>query len=112
MPKVRVRIFERDGEFYVEPPTVFLGYSATAADNDKLRIFNSTAEDLVFQIDSDEVFGAAAGTQAQLIKAGKSAKIPVVATAVDGKEYAYRIFMVKSGKKAKGNSDPVLIIDN
>ena len=102
MPSVRVCVVESNGDFFVQPAAV------AAEKNDSLRIHNLTNEDLVFRIDATSPFGA---EQTVLVKKGSKAKIPVSNTAADG-PYPYQILMVQSGKKAKGNSDPMLIIDN
>ena len=101
-PPVKVHVIESDGEIFVRPPAV------SAEKTDSLRIFNATSEDLVFHIDADVV---ALADKTKIVKSQKKETLNILNSALDG-SYPFQILMVKSGKKAKGNSDPVLIIDN
>lgn len=81
-----------------------------AASHDILKIVNSTKEDAVFYIKDTTVFGAGAA-QTEVIPKGKSITRQLDNGAAAG-SYEYQILMVGSGKKAKGNSDPVIIVEN
>jgi hypothetical protein len=109
MAKVRVTVIEREGEFVVEPPIAILSFNGSAANADKLKIFNTTTEDLIFRIESAVPFGAQ--PQLKVIRTGDAFTWTVDVGSVDGR-YTYQIFMTKAGKKAKGNSDPAILIDN
>lgn len=114
MAKVKVVIVEQNGEFFVQPAVAVLDTSGTLANTDKLKIFNSTSEDLVVRISNTAVFdttGTNKSPQLEDVASGASTMRQVAASATLGR-YEYEIFMRKSGKKAKGNSDPVIIIDN
>ena len=104
MPKIRVHVIESGGDFFVQPGIV------SAEKNDSFRIINRTNEDLVFYIKDASVLKNASD-QTKVVDATKKVAIDLSNNAADG-SYEYQILMVQSGKKAKGNSDPVLIIDN
>lgn len=107
MANKRVHILERDGEFLVLPTMIEM----TTADN--LRIVNQTQEDLIWIV-SPAATGPFGNAQvADVVKAkGGPLHIPKAASnAAALGVYEYQIIMLKSGKKAKGNSDPVIIID-
>ena len=103
MAKVRVHITESGGDFFVQPPVI------SAEAGDVIKIINTTNEDLVFRMDN-AVLGAA--DQTKVIKKKDRGGVTVLGTAVAGTSVSYQILMIDSGKKAKGNSDPLLIIDN
>jgi hypothetical protein len=98
-----VHVIESGGDFFVQPPIV------SAEKNDSLRIINTTNEDLVFNLGVPNV--VAPNDQTKLVKKNSKEAVNILNTAVDG-THQYQIVMLASGKKAKGNSDPVLIIDN
>jgi hypothetical protein len=99
----RVQIVERSGEFFAEPGTVELD------GNQSLKIVNRTDEDLLWVVPNAAVFGAVV-TETVLSK--KLSSIKQVVNNPAAGIYEYQILMLKSGKKAKGNSDPVIIIDS
>jgi hypothetical protein len=105
MAKKKVMVIEKDGEFFVDPPAVELEFKPGAAD--ELKIINRTNEDLVWRVEDAAAFGAA------VLEIVPRRKISVAKTAqnVSG-VFDYQVLMIKSGKKAKGNSDPVIIIEN
>lgn len=104
MPKVRVHVVQlADGEFAVQPAAV------SADKNDSVTVINMTDEDLVFRFEHTTVFNG--GEKLEVVKSKQKKNIAIVNTAPDG-VYPYQVVMLKSGKKAKGNSDPALIIDN
>jgi hypothetical protein len=98
LPSVtRVCVVRKKGRFVVDPPIAFLAPKAT------LRIFNTTPEDLEF------VFCDPKTPQRILIKAKGRGDIRLPDSLM---QYSYQIWMVHSETWAKGNSDPVIIIDN
>lgn len=111
MAKSRVTVVEKDGEFFAEPPVTILAAA------DKLKIINATSEDLVFRFEAatvlKEVVGGVAQPVADVlreIRSGRGRLYEVDGAAPEGR-YPFQLMMVASGKKAKGNSDPVLIIE-
>lgn len=111
---VKVVIVKRDDEFLVQPAVAVLekdsSKGSNGPDHDRLKIYNATDEDAEFRIGSDLPFGNAA-PQTVLIRSRRSIQLQVVDTAVEG-SYIYEVWMVASRKKAHGNSDPMLIIEN
>ncbi len=110
MAKVNVFIVQQDGEFVVQPAITVLDPAA----GDKLKIFNMTKDDIVFRLDlpvgSASPFTAAGNESLDDIPKGGVLTRQVLGAA-PAATYTYEIFMRQSGKKAKGNSDPMLIID-
>ena len=107
--KVRVHVYESDSEFRVFPPVIELDASGP---KDDLDFVNHTAEDMVCYFDAG-LLGAGAISEAVGKQGGKSGiKKPHSQGAGNLKIAKYQVFMVQSGKKAKGNSDPVIIIEN
>ena len=108
MPNKKVNVFENDGEYRVHPPLIECDFST----GDRLIVRNNTSEDLVLYFPKD-TFSAADPTARPLDK-GKKIDLGVVVTqgAGNSNAYPYQVIAPKSGKKAKGNSDPVLIIEN
>lgn len=94
----RVCVIRKKGRFVVDPPIAFLPPGGT------LRVFNTTPEELDFVF-----WGPHAAPVTRLIAAKGSADHrppgPVG-------QYRYRIWMRHSEKWARGNSDPMIIIDN
>jgi hypothetical protein len=117
MARTPVVVVERNGEFFVEPPMVIMSKPKAGpppVPGDSIMIINTTSEDLVLRIEAPGVFGAAAVLRV-LAKRGGGAGSRFVGDvqngAADG-EYPYQVLMIQSGKKAKGNSDPMIIIDD
>ena len=110
MPKkVRVHVYEADGEFRVHPAVVDLD---AAAPKDDIDWFNHTDEDMVCYF-GPGLLDANATSELVAKKGGKSETRKPHSQGQDKLKFAtYQIFMVQSGKKAKGNSDPVIIIEN
>ena len=112
MAKVKVVIAERNGELVVEPAVAVLEKNGGGANVDKLKIFNSADEDVVIHIYSDEPFGNAGSDKLFTIASKKASVLkPLNAAAVEA-VYSYQVLGIKTGRKGKGNSDPMLIIDN
>jgi len=101
----RVQIVEKDGEFYAEPGSIELDPGSPS--NKTLKIVNRTGEDLTWVVTNTTLFGAVV---AETVAARGISTLKTVAAAAPAGVYEYQIIM-KSGKKAKGNSDPVIIID-
>lgn len=106
---VKVHVVERNSEFLVWPPIVEL------EQGDSLEIVNTTAEDLAWAVPAG-AFGPDAWAEAVQKRGGKG-HTPKQVPPRGGNQsatpgpYEYQIVMLKSGKKAKGNSDPMVIID-
>ena len=102
----KVHIYESGDEFKAHPPLVELD----GATNEQLVVKNNTSVDLVFYV------GAKAfdpNPVARPIEAGK--KISLLAQSQGGgnsNAFPYQVLVPKTGQKVKGNSDPVLIIEN
>ena len=109
MPKKKkVLVLFKDGEFVVDPPTVELEFTGGGGGGgDQLRLVNRTNEDLVWSLEDTTAFGAPI---LEIVKSNKLSPPKTVAN-VTG-VFEYQVLMIKSGKKAKGNSDPVIIIEN
>ena len=105
MAKKKVMVIEKDGEFFVDPPAVELEFKQGSAD--ELKVINRTNEDLVWRVEDVTAFGAAV---LEIVPRRKISGAKV-AQNVSG-VFEYQVLMIRSGKKAKGNSDPVIIIEN
>lgn len=106
MAKKRVMVFERGGELVAEPPV------ADLTGGDVMRIVNNTDEDLVWIVSDITIF---TGGQPVVETIG-ARKLSTPKTAVNTANFAatvpYQLIAIKSGRKAKGNSDPVIIVEN
>src|SRR5262245_37102068 len=100
MAKKKVMVIEKDGEFLVDPPAVELEFKPGNAD--ELKLINRTSEDLVWRVEDATAFGAAV---LEIVQRRKISGAKVVQN-VSG-VFEYQVLMVRSGKKATGNSDPV-----
>ena len=118
---VKVVIVKREGEFLVQPAVAVLekdsSEGSNGRDHDRLKIYptrptrtRSLRIGKDRPIGSDLPFGNVA-PQTALIRSRRSIQLQVVDTAVEG-SYIYEVWMVASRKKAHGNSDPMLIIEN
>lgn len=106
MPKIKVHVVKSGQDFFVQPAIV------AVEKNDQLRIINATEESLVFHV-KDTAILKTDTDQTKVVAKNDRVTIDLTGnTLTDGKQFEYQIFMLESGKKAKGNSDPVLIIDN
>jgi hypothetical protein len=107
MAAKKVHIYESEGEYRVHPPLVELD----GATGDDLIVKNNTNDDLVFYVGA-KVFNAT-NPVAKPVEAGKKITLTAVTQgAGNSNAYTYQIIVPRSGKKAKGNSDPVIIIEN
>ena len=105
MANLTVHVYkDSDGEFRVHPPLVIL---QTGAGGDKLEVSNHTEEDLFWSapvgaFDANHPHGNGVGKrQKKLSQNGAAA----------AGSYPYVVYMLQSGKKAKGNSDPMIIVE-
>lgn len=106
MPK-KVHIYESDGEYRAHPPLVELD----GGTSEQLVIKNNTGDDLVFYIGAKALH--ATDPVAKPIESGKKITVTAVSQgAGNSNAYPYHVLVPKSGKKVKGNSDPVLIVEN
>lgn len=109
MPPVikKVHIFENDGEYRVHPATTQLD----ANNNDEIEFVNHTIDqDVVFYfgpglVDTDGFAEAVPKNKPKKKKAKQS-------TPGNFRISSYQVILLPSCKRAKGNSDPVIIIDN
>jgi hypothetical protein len=106
MPKKKkVFVVRRNDEFFVIPPVIDLEFKG--GNGDELKLQNKTDEDLLWVVSDAIAFGNAV----QEIVAAKGTSTAKTAQNVSDL-FEYQVLMLKSGKKAKGNSDPVIIIEN
>jgi len=107
MAAKKVHIYESDGEYRVHPPLVELDGSVP----DTLVVKNNTTDDLVFYV-GPKVFHAT-DPVARPLEAGKKVTLTAQSQGANNSNaFTYQVMVPKSGKKAKGNSDPVIIIEN
>ena len=104
---MKVHVYESsDHEYRVEPPLIEVKVTT-----DTMKVRNHSNDNLVFYV----IGGAFHATDPLLVplppKQLTTIGTPVVQP-VTGTQYSYQIINPKNGKKAKGNSDPVLIVDN
>jgi hypothetical protein len=107
MPDRKVHVYETsDHEYRVEPPII-----EVTKITDTLKIRNHSNDDLVFY-----VTGGAFHTSNAVVIPLPPKALTVIGSPVlqgsNGTQYDYTIINPKNGKKAKGNSDPALIVDN
>ena len=102
----RVQIIERDGEFYAEPPYIEL--DPGSGNNSKMKIVNRTDQECTWLVTNTTLFQG--GIVAEPVAAKSLSAVKTINNAVPAGVYEYQVIM-KNGKKAKGNSDPVIIID-
>jgi hypothetical protein len=107
---VKVYVFENDGEFRVHPALIELNGDSTGGDD--IEFVNNTDEDLVFFFRHD-LFDNDGFAEA-VKKKGKKTTSKKAKSQGNGNVTvsAYQVLMMPSGKKAKANSDPVIIIEN
>jgi hypothetical protein len=111
MPKRKVNVFERGGEYVADPPIIELSGA------DTLRIINHTDEDLVWRVNDNTAFQGGNPILETVPKRGangpgSSPAKNVANTANLFVAVSYQLIGVNTGKKAKGNSDPVIIVEN
>jgi hypothetical protein len=106
---LKVHVYQdSDGEFRVFPPVVVLTGRA-AANTDDLTVVNHTGEDLIWNVPAGP-FDPANSHAETVGKGGGKSAAPQNARQADVAT-PYVIFMLQSGKKATGNSDPVIIVE-
>jgi hypothetical protein len=104
MAQKKVSVLLKDGKFVVDPPVVIL--KSRKSGGDELKLSNRTDEGLVWILEDPAAFGE------PILEIVKSKKTSQGWTAKHVGEYPYQVLMIRSGKKGKGNSDPVIIIEN
>ena len=97
---------DSDGVYHVHPPVVVLSKTGNVVD--KFELVNVTGADFVFGIEEGAFNPVGNGPEAKPLK--KNSKVGPLTPQVSG-AYSYSVVATKTGKKAKGNSDPVIIID-
>lgn len=103
--KKEVSVTCKDDEFVVDPPVIALEFKDGKGDH--LKLINRTDEDLVWHVENPAAFGAKVQ---EIVQSKKTSKVKT-AQNVSG-VFDYQVLMIKSAKKAKGHSDPVIIIEN
>lgn len=107
MPDRKVHVYESsDHEYRVEPPLIEVKQTA-----DTMKIRNHSNDELVFYV----INGAFHATNPLVVPLPPKKLTTIgnpILQAVADTLYNYQIINPKSGKKAKGNSDPVLIVEN
>lgn len=102
----KIRVIKRaDGEFGVFPPVQTAG--ADGAGFDKIKLVNKSGEPLLWSLPSAAVSGNVAVNKVLDHNQDHTVTLDNGADAV----IEYQVYMINSQKKAKGNSDPVLIIE-
>ena len=111
--QTEVIVYDADGEYRVFPPVIRLNAANGGANAEKLTVSNATDEDLAFYAGSDVIDNSGNPTL-DIVKAGKSFTTKAVKSNGNGntKVFSYQLVAPKSGKKAKGNSDPKIIVEN
>ena len=109
MATKKVHVFENEGEYRVHPPAVTL--DGSGGNTDDLDIVNHTGEEIIFYF-GPGLFASTALFDTVAKNGGNKKTNKAKSQGSSGKAAAYKIFGVESGKKAKGNSDPVIIIEN
>jgi hypothetical protein len=103
----KVHVYESsDNEYRVEPPLIEVRQTT-----DTMKVRNHSNDDLLFYV----IGGAFNAANPQLVPLPPKTLTTIgspVLQGVAGTLYAYQIINPKNGKKAKGNSDPVLIVEN
>ena len=103
----KVHVYESsDNEYRVEPKLVELKQTT-----DTLKVRNHSNDELVFFVTSG-AFNLANPQVTNLPPKTLTTIGSPINQASSGTLYTYQILHPKSGKKAKANSDPVLIIEN
>jgi hypothetical protein len=107
MANVKIHVYETsDNEYRVEPPLVELKAAV-----DVFKVKNHSNDDLVIYVGNGAFH--ATNPEVKALKAKDLVSFPVpVNQAVTGTLYTFQIINPKNGKKAKGNSDPVFIVEN
>ena len=95
-----------DGGLQVYPPVVVLERINNV--NDTFTLVNLVPDDVVLGVEEGAFTNNNAGPEARAVRRGNSS--PAL-NPVNAGAYSYSVVGAKSGKKAKGNSDPVIIID-
>ena len=107
-----VYAYEADGEIRIFPPVITLDATGGGPTTpDEIDLVNATDEDLFWFVPAN-LLGAneVAEPVAKNKKTGK--KAPNKTTANNVRKGAFIVIGQTTGRKGKGNSDPVIIIEN
>ena len=104
MANQKTHIVKRGETFCVLPPM------ADLRPGNRWKIVNHTSETCVLTLPARLVGGGEKPAAIKQEIAGKPLRLKIHKHAPAG-VYEYQITMLRSGKKAKGNSDPMVIID-
>ncbi len=103
----KVHVYESsDNDYRVEPKLVELRQGT-----DTLKVRNHSNDELVFFVTSGAFNAGTPQVTSLPPKTLTTIGVPIN-QATSGTLYVYQVMHPKSGKKAKANSDPVLIIEN
>lgn len=103
----KVHVYESsENEYRVEPPLIEVRQTT-----DSLKVRNHSNDELVFYVAAGAFNNATPQVVPLPPKTMTTIGSPVV-QATTGTLYAYQILQPRTGKKAKANSDPVLIVEN
>jgi hypothetical protein len=108
-PPKKVVVYESECEFLVYPPVVVLDGGA----GEQVEIVNYSEEDAVWFVGPGLLDSGNTVVKDVPKKGGKSGPKKAKSQGKGNtKASAYTVLMVPSGKKAKGNSDPMIIVEN
>jgi len=103
MAEVKVHVYrDSEGEFRVYPPVVVLHL----ATDDRMILKNHTGEDLLWDVPA----GPFAASHRQDIAGGDDGGGDATQAQTPA-AVSYLVYMVGSRRNAKGNSDPILIVE-
>jgi hypothetical protein len=107
MPDRKVHVYESsDHEYRVEPPLIEVKQTT-----DTLKIRNHSNDNLLFYVDAGPFHAANAQVTPLPPKSLTTIGSPILQGS-SGAQYSFHVINPKNGKKAKANSDPVIIVDN
>ena len=113
-----VIVYEADGEYRVFPPVIRLD-AKNGNNPDKLVVTNATDDELVLYatgdvFDNGNTPNNTPKPTTEAIAAFDSLTTKGVRSNGNGKKkvFSYQVVVPKSGKKAKGSSDPKIVIEN
>ena len=106
-PVRKIHVYkDSDGEFRVYPPVMLVSGKSSALDD--VVVVNHTDEDAIWLVPAGPFHATNASVEPAPKGHGKSNAKTALNTDVST---SYVVYMLQSGKKAKGNSDPVIIVE-
>jgi hypothetical protein len=109
--KITVTIYEASaGEYKAYPPLVKLNF-ADGGGPEVMVLKNKTNDDLVVFVEAG-AFDPVKAVAKPLVSKDKVSFTSVTQGAGESNLYTYHVLVAKTGQKAKGNSDPVVIVEN